>query len=99
MHDMKNNTENGPTDFAPGHPLKTLTEGQFADLGGQHVVFVRKISAGKLADIVPEAGSMPEDALYHLVMAANGSPMMVSDSESSVNDWIDDNNVEVAQVH
>lgn len=98
MIDFKNEHSNGHQS-GPVHPLKRLDEDQFAALGGQHVVFVRRISAGDLTALIPEAGNMPEDAEMHLVMAANGHPLMVSDSSEALNEWIAEQQVEVAAVH
>ncbi len=81
------------------HPLKLINAQQFAALGGNHVVFVRPISGSELGTLIPEASQMPEDATFHLVMAANGVPMMVSDSIEALNEWIGENEVEVAERH
>lgn len=81
------------------HPLKSLDAQQFAALGGDHVVFTRTISGTDLSEIVPEASDMPGDATFHLVMAANGAPMMVSDSVEALHEWIGKNEVEVAPRH
>lgn len=81
------------------HPLKSLNAEQFAALGGNRVVFTRMISGAELTPIVPEASDMPEDAIFHLVMAANGAPMMVSDNLEALNGWLGENEVEVAQRH
>lgn len=81
------------------HPLKSLNAEQFAALGGNRVVFTRTISAADLSAIVPEAANMPDDATFQLVMAANGAPMMVSDSVEVRDEWIDENEVEVAPRH
>lgn len=91
-------TENAPHQGAV-HPLKTIDEQQFAALGGNHVVFVRTISGGDLGTLIPEAAEMPDDATFHLVMAANGAPMMVSDNVEALNEWLGENEVEVAPRH
>lgn len=99
MIDFKNEHADTGAENGPIHPLKLLSERQFAALGGDHVVFVRTISAGDLAALVPEAAHMPEETEFHLVMAANGAPMMVSDNEQSLNEWISEQSVEVALRH
>lgn len=80
-----------------GHPLRALSEIEFAALGGNKTVFVRTISAKDLADFVPEASAMPEDVQFQLIMAADGAPLLVADNFRAVSDWLSEN--EVVQVY
>lgn len=77
----------------PVHPLKAMSAPDFAALGGNRAVFVRSISAGRLALFMPEAKNMPKDAIFHLVMAADGAPMLVADNPDAVADWLAENEV------
>ena len=75
------------------HPLKSLSEPEFAALGGDKTVFVRTISAGELARFLPQAQVMPEDARFELIMAADGVPLLVSDDKEAVAAWLAENEV------
>jgi hypothetical protein len=75
------------------HPLKAMSAPDFAALGGNQTVFVRSISAGQLSAFIPEANTMPEDAIFQLIMAADGAPMLVADNPDAVADWLAENDV------
>lgn len=80
------------------HPLKTLTEAQFAALGGTAVVFTRAIGGIELTGIIDESG-FEDDEVYHLVMSADGTPMFVSDTAEAVTDWLAETGHGVVQLH
>jgi len=81
------------------HPLRNLSEDEFAALGGKNMVFVRSISARELALFLPEAKSMPGDVQFQMIMAANGSPILVSDNQSALLDWFEQNDFDQVQRH
>jgi hypothetical protein len=67
-------------------------------LGGNAVVYVKPISAAKLSEF------MDEDELtgaqdYQIVVAADGSPLLVADSEEAVEEWLADRNYGIAALH
>ncbi len=81
------------------HPLRQLSAEEFAALGGDRIVFVRSISARELTDFVPEAKTMPADLQFQLVMGADGVPILITDSSSTLSDWLETNDVECVQRH
>lgn len=83
----------------PVDPMKSLTAEEFAALGGEHIVFVRSISGEALADFVPQATFVPEDGDYVLIMSADGSPLLVTDNQQVVDEWLDNHSVEVVTRH
>lgn len=93
------NTDANETTNAVSNPLRGLSEQQFAALGGDSVVFVRRISADDLARLVPQAAMAPQQDEFHLVVAANGAPLMVSDTMGAVDEWIADHDMERAPLH
>ena len=67
-------------------------------LGGNAVVYVKPISAAKLSQF------MDDDELtgaqdYQIVVAADGSPLLVADSEEAVEEWLADRNYGIAALH
>jgi hypothetical protein len=40
-----------------------------------------------------------ETELYQLVMSADGTPLMVADTEDAVNEWLGDKNLGLATLH
>lgn len=91
-------TENFPVHAFSG-PLKAMNEQEFAALGAETVVFVRSISGEHLASFIPEAMTAPEDAQFQMVMSADGAPVMVTDNDEAIDDWLEDRDVTLVQRH
>jgi hypothetical protein len=81
-----------------GHPLRSLTAAQFMALGGNAIVYVRPIMGAALAEMTgnPE---IPEESQFQMVVAADGSPLLVTDSEESVAEWLSDKDFGIVTVH
>ncbi len=80
------------------HPLKMLTRAQFAALGGDAVAYVRPVSGAILSAMIDDAEfNSAED--YQLVMSADGTPLLVTDTEDAVVDWLGDKNLGLATLH
>lgn len=80
-------------------PLSAMSKEEFAALGADGVVFARPISGVELASFIPEAQNVPEDAVFQMVMSADGSPVLVTDNADAIFDWLDDNDVTLVQRH
>jgi hypothetical protein len=80
------------------HPLKSLTRAQFAALGGDAVVYVRPVRGAILSMMIQEA-EFEAAAEYQLVMSADGTPLLVTDTEDAVADWLGDKNLGLATLH
>ena len=80
------------------HPLKLLTRAQFAALGGDAVAYVRPISGAILGTMIHDAEFEPGSD-YQLVMSADGTPLLVTDTEDGVLDWLGDKNLGLATLH
>ncbi len=81
------------------HPLKGITAREFAALGSGEIVFVREISGGELSRFIPEVSGAPDDADFHLVMSADGAPLLVTDGIEAVVDWLEAHPVQVVALH
>lgn len=82
----------------PDHPLRHLTEAQFMALGSNAVVYVKHVRGDSLNTILPETG-LDEESDYHIVVSADGQPLMVADSEEAVADWLSGRNVGIVTLH
>ncbi len=80
------------------NPLKSLTQAQFAALGGNAVAYMRPIGGDELSEMIADA-QFDSDGLYHLVMSADGTPLLVTDTEEAVTDWLGDKNLGLATLH
>jgi hypothetical protein len=67
-------------------------------LGGNAVVYVRPIKGKQLAEMMPEPG-FDEDEDFHLVVSADGSPLMVADTADAVAEWLSDKNYGIVALH
>ena len=80
------------------NPLKTLTRAQFAALGGDAVAYVKPVSGLVLSAMIHDA-EFDAGTQYQLVMSADGTPLMVSDSAEAVNEWLGDQSIGLATLH
>ena len=80
------------------HPLKSLTSAQFAALGGDAVAYVKPVSGAILSTMIHDAQF---DAVteYHLLMSADGTPLLVTDTEDALVEWLGDKNLGLATLH
>ena len=92
----KRNTENQTETL--GHPLKSLTRAQFAALGGSAVAYVRPVAGDVLSAMIEEA-QFNDDEVYQLVMSADGTPLLVTDTEDAVSEWLGDRNLGIATLN
>ncbi len=80
------------------NPLKTLTRAEFAALGGDAVAYVKRVDGTLLSGMIHDA-EFDAMTLYQLVMSADGTPLMVSDSSDAVNEWLGDQSIGLATLH
>jgi hypothetical protein len=80
------------------NPLRDLTPAQFMALGGNAVVYVKPIKGDQLAELMQEP-QFDIDEDFHLVVSADGSPLMVGDTEEAVAEWLSDKNYGIVALH
>jgi hypothetical protein len=80
------------------NPLKDMTRAQFAALGGDAVAYIKAVDGVLLSGLIEDA-EFDASTLYHLVMSADGTPLMVADTQSAVTEWLGDQNIGVATLH
>ena len=95
MHEKRNDEANVGTAI---HPLKELTRAQFAALGGNAVAYMRPVSGDVLSAMIADAEFDAQET-YQLLMSADGTPLLVTDTEDAVTDWLGDNNLGLATLH
>jgi len=83
---------------ALAHPLKTLTRAQFAALGGDAVAYVKPVSGAILSTMIHDA-EFEAATEYQLLMSADGTPLLVTDTEDAVVEWLGDKNLGLATLH
>jgi len=80
------------------NPLRHLTEAQFMALGGNAVVYVKHVKGAEMGPILPGA-DFDEATDFHIVVSADGSPLMVGDSEEAVEEWLSDKSFGIVTLH
>jgi len=91
----RRNTDSVP---AETHPLRHLTEAQFAALGGSAVAYIKPVTGALLATMIHDA-EFDAGEQYQLVMSADGTPLMVADTADAVSEWLGDKNLGLATLH
>jgi hypothetical protein len=87
-----------PEQTVSDNPLRNLTADEFMALGENAVVYVRQIDGRTLSSIGGE-GEFAIDEEFQIVVSADGSPLLVADSEEAVEDWLAERNFGVVTVH
>jgi hypothetical protein len=80
------------------NPLRHLTPAQFMALGGNAVVYVRPIAGDRLAEMMGQPDLAGEEE-FHLVVSADGSPLLIADSAASAAEWLSDKNYGIVTLH
>jgi hypothetical protein len=88
-----------PEETVFDNPLRHLTDAQFMALGGNAVVYVRSIKGQKLSEFMEEVDASDADEEFQLVVSADGSPLLVADSQEAVAEWLMDRNLGIVALH
>jgi len=81
------------------NPLRHLTPAQFMALGGNAVVYVRAIKGDKLTNLMDDVEDTDATEEFQIVVSADGSPLLVADSEEAVEEWLSDKNYGIVALH
>lgn len=89
------------TDFPAvvSQPAKTMSIDEFAALGAEDVVFIRPITGLELTSFVPEANITDPYVELHMIMSADGSPVLVTDNSEAIYEWLEDKDISLVQRH
>lgn len=80
-------------------PEDFLSPEDFAALGGGHIAYVRQIRSEDVADLFPDAPTLTPGMTLFALHAADGTPIIVTDSHESAiaNAW--QNELETMSLH
>lgn len=83
---------------APPHkPLMSLTE--LAQLGGGKVAYIKVMSHDEAKDLFPAVDNLPEGIDLYSLHAADGTPLILTDSRSAAVGHAIGDELEIAAVH
>ena len=77
----------GPTSYSA--PITHLTDEQFAKYGGGHVAYIKPLLSDDVARLFPQAPAIQPGLRLFALLAADGSPIMLTDSRDAAlaNAW------------
>lgn len=87
----------GPTSATPNGVH--LTDEQFANLGGGHVAYVRAMLSDDVARIFPQAPPIQPGLKLFALLAADGTPIMLTDSRDAALANAMENELRTVSVH
>lgn len=67
-------------------------------LGGDAVVYVKQVKGDSLGSILPD-GDFAANEDFHVVVSADGSPLMIGDSQEAVVEWLQGQTLGVVTLH
>jgi len=80
------------------HPLKALTPAEFMALGGKAVVYVKPMTGAAIGKMTGNT-DFDDDGEFQIVVSADGSPLLIADSEDAVVEWLSDKNFGIVALH
>lgn len=87
----------GPTSFTAQMP--EFTDEQFAKFGGGHVAYIKPMLSDDVARLFPQAPAIQPGLRLFVLLAADGTPIMLTDSRDAAlaNAW--ENELQPMSVH
>ena len=76
-----------------------LSVEEFLALGGEEIVYRRRLTGKQLKAFVPEAKNAPEAQIFEALFGADGTPLLVTDDRRSLTDWLDEAGIDMALRH
>ena len=79
--------------------IAEMTAEQFAHLGGGHVAYVKAMRSDDVSRLFPQAPAIQPGLQLFALLAADGTPMMLTDSRDTAiaNAW--ENELQTVSVH
>ena len=95
---MSNHDSRNLPDHSPGG-TRPFTPADLAALGTGVIAYVRPISAEAVLQLVPDAVDIPHDVALFALIAANGQPIMITDSQADIAAGAHSNQLMTVSVH
>lgn len=96
---MQNSLKNESKTDLTAKALRGLSVDDFKALGATDMVYVRTLSQTQVARLVPNLVLAPGDVSYHMIFAANGDPVIITDTLGAVDEWLDGHDAERVTLH
>jgi hypothetical protein len=98
-NDMNNNKINSSSSIEPGDAHPAITQEALAQLGDGEIAYVRAIRSEDVASMFPQAPQVEPGVQLFSLHAADGTPIMLTDSREAAvaNAWSQE--LETVSVH
>jgi len=67
-----------------------LSKEDFLALGEDKIVYRRHLTGKQLRAMFPEAKDAPEKAEFEALFAADGTPVLITDDNAALHQWLDE---------
>lgn len=78
---------------------KTISQQALAQLGGGHVAYMKPLTGEEVKSLFPDAPQLSPDHKLWALLAADGTPIMLSDSREAVIANAQQHDLHMATVH
>jgi hypothetical protein len=78
---------------------ESLKEFELEAWGEGELAYIKHLKAKEVRDLFPQLGGLPEGIDLYAVVAADGTPMVLTDSRSAALENVEENDLELATLH
>jgi hypothetical protein len=84
---------------ATGQGQPIMSDEEFADLGAGEWAYIRALSSQQAKVAFPTVDDLPEDLELYALLAADGTPLVLTDDEGTAISHAISDDLELAQLH
>jgi hypothetical protein len=85
--------------LAPGGANVEMEEFELEAWGEGQLAYIKQLKAKDVAEMFPQLGGLPEGIDLFAVVAADGTPMVLTDSRSAALENLEESDLELATLH
>ena len=86
-------------DFAYAHGQPIMSDEEFADLGAGEWAYIRTLTSKEAQIAFPSIDDLPDDVSLFALLAADGTPLVLTDDEGTAISHAIGDDLELAQLH
>ncbi len=86
-------------DFATGLREPLMSDEEFADLGQGEWAYIRPLTAQQARDVFPTVDDLPADVDLYALLAADGTPIVLTDDRGTAISHAMGDELEIAHLH
>ncbi|HTJ57896.1 MAG TPA: DUF1150 family protein [Devosiaceae bacterium] len=98
MHDSYEYQPESSRSSSALHAWKEMTLAEFVVLGANALAYIRPISGHQLAILLADP-QLDCDQTFQLIISADGSALLVTDTLEEAKEWLDETNLSMVTLH